>query len=150
MDMRVLQGNTRKLFRVYWYTNGKTIVLLTFPVFLFRTITVDQSETLKGIIFRLDTDENYMGMPRLLFVLILGCIGVLGVGCCAFLVTCWTQRKNGKNYYSFSLLSQKPEQRKLFEDDDDVDETELFRTPIKGKVLNICCPKNTNRTNFRK
>lgn len=36
--------------------------------------------------------------------------------------------------YSFSLLPQKTEQRKLFEDDDDdMEETELFRSPIRGE-----------------
>lgn len=87
------------------------------------------------IIFRLAIDENVMGLPRMAFVLIFGCVGVLFVACCALLVTCCSNRRKGKKYYSFSLLPQKPEQRKLFEDDDDVDETELFRTPIKGNFI---------------
>lgn len=38
--------------------------------------------------------------------------------------------------YSFSLLPQKAEQRKLFEDDDDdIEETELFRSPIRGEHI---------------
>lgn len=94
---------------------------------------MNQTEPTSGVIFRLAIDENVMGLPRLLFVLIFGCIGVLAVGFCALLITCWSQRKTDKKYYSFSLLSQKAERRKLFEDEDDVDETELFRTPIKGK-----------------
>lgn len=91
---------------------------------------------MSGIVFRLAIDENVMGLPRMAFILIFGCIGVLSVGCCALLITCYSQRKNSKKYYSFSLLSQKPpEQRKLFEDDDDIDETELFRTPVKSKFI---------------
>lgn len=97
------------------------------------TVNQDKSST-ASLVFRLGVDESVLGLPRMAFVLIFGCIGVLAVGCIALLITCCSQRRNSKKYYSFSLLSQKPEQRKLFEDDDDVDETELFRTPIKGKL----------------
>lgn len=88
------------------------------------------------LIFRLAIDEDVMGLPRMTFVLLFGCMGALAVAGCALLITCWSNRRKNKKYYSFSLLPQKPEQRKLFEDDDDVDETELFRTPIKGKIYN--------------
>lgn len=105
------------------------------PNFFRRKIVVNQNQPLTGLRFRLAIDESVMGLPRMAFVLIFGCIGLLAVGCGALLITCFSQRRKDKNYYSFSLLSQKPEQRKLFEDDDDVDETELFRTPIKGIVF---------------
>lgn len=101
----------------------------------FRTIIVNGTEPIKGVVFHLDIDERVMGLPRLLFVLTLGCVGVLIVGCIAMLITCYQQRKKDRNYYSFSLLSEKPERKKLFEDDDDVDETELFRTPIKSMIF---------------
>lgn len=92
------------------------------------------NQTPSDVIFRLAIDEDVMGLPRLTFVLIFGCLGGLGVAGCALLITYCSNRRKDKQYYSFSLLSQKPEQRKLFEDDDDdVDETELFRTPIKSK-----------------
>lgn len=93
---------------------------------------MNQNQPSTGLVFRLPIDENVMGLPRMAFVLIFGCIGVLGVACCALTITFCSQRRKDKKYYSFSLLSQKPEQRKLFDDEDDVDETELFRTPIKG------------------
>lgn len=91
------------------------------------------------MVLRLPIDENVMGLPRMAFVLIFGCIGVLAVACCALAITFCSQRRKDKKYYSFSLLSQKPEQRKLFDDEDDVDETELFRTPIKGMRVEINC-----------
>lgn len=94
---------------------------------------MNQNQQLSELVFRLATDENVMGLPRMAFVLIFGCIGVLFVACCALLITCCSNRRKDKKYYSFSLLPQKPEQRKLFEDDDDVDETELFRTPVKSE-----------------
>lgn len=94
---------------------------------------MNQNQPLSELIFRLAVDENVMGLPRMAFVLIFGCMGALFVACCALLITCCSNRRKDKKYYSFSLLPQKPEQRKLFEDDDDVDETELFRTPIKGE-----------------
>lgn len=90
---------------------------------------------MKNIIFKLQTDDSVMGLPRMLFVLTFGCILVLCVGFCAMFIAFLQQRKKDKKYYSFSLLSQRPEGRKLFEDDDDVDETELFRTPIKSKIF---------------
>lgn len=82
-----------------------------------------------------------MGLPRMAFVLIFGCIGVLFVACVSLLITCCSNRRKDKKYYSFSLLPQKPEQRKLFEDDDDVDETELFSTPIKGNLNEFVKPQ---------
>lgn len=96
---------------------------------------MNQNQPLPEVIFRLAVDEDVMGLPRLTFVLIFGCLGALGVAGCALLITYCSQRREDKKYYSFSLLPQKPEQKKLFEDDDDddVDETELFRTPIKSK-----------------
>lgn len=103
--------------------------------FVHRKIVVNQDQPMNGLRFRLAVNESVMGLPRMAFVLLFGCIGLLAVGCGALLITCFSQRKKDKNYYSFSLLSQKPEQRKLFEDDDDVDETELFRTPIKGMFI---------------
>lgn len=99
--------------------------------YYFRKLIVNQNQPKDEIIFRLAIDENVMGLPRMAFILIFGCIGVLAVACIALTITCCSQRRKNKKYYSFSLLSQKPEQRKLFEDDDDVDETELFRTPVK-------------------
>lgn len=74
-----------------------------------------------------------MGIPRLLFVLVFGTLIVMGLACFVFAVSVYQHRRKGRNYYSFSLLPQKPERRKLFEDEDEVDETELFRTPVKSK-----------------
>lgn len=97
---------------------------------------VNTTTSASPIVLRLAIDESVMGLPRMAFVLIFGCIGVLTVGFIALIITCCSQRKKDKKYYSFSLLSQKPEQRKLFEeDDDDIDETELFRTPIKSAYI---------------
>lgn len=88
---------------------------------------------MKGVMFSLEHSENVMGVPRLLFVLVFGCLIVMGIACIVFVISCYQHRRKGRNYYSFSLLPQKPERRKLFEDEDEVDETELFRTPIKSK-----------------
>lgn len=89
----------------------------------------------KDVFFHLDIDENVLGMPRLLFVVSIGCFGVLIIACCAFSITFYQRRKRDRTYYSFSMLPQQNggEMKKLFEDDDDVEETELFRTPIKSK-----------------
>lgn len=105
---------------------------------MFRKLFIGQEKPLESVNFRLSVDESVMGMPRMMFVLMFGCIGVLAIGFCTLLITCYTQRKRRNNNYNFSLLPQRSEQQKLFEDDDDdVEETELFRSPIKGTKNSI-------------
>lgn len=99
-------------------------------------MNISSGELVKNIIFKLEIDDSVMGLPRILFVLTFGCIGVLCVGFCAMFIAFCQQRKKNRNYYSFSLLSQKPDGLKLFDDDDEVDETELFRTPVKKSKSN--------------
>lgn len=76
-----------------------------------------------------------MGMPRLLFVISAGCIGVILVTCVALGIMCFQQRKSDRSYYSFSMLPQKSDTKQLFADEDECDETEIFRTPIKSKFF---------------
>ena len=91
---------------------------------------------IQRIVFRLDVDENVMGMPRMLFIVSAGCLGVLLVVCCALGINCYQSRQLDRNYYSFSMLSQRnTDDKKLFDDDDEGDETEIFRTPIKSKCI---------------
>lgn len=82
----------------------------------------------------MDIDEHVLGMPRLLFIVSVGCLGVIFVACCALSINCYQARKQNRNYYSFSMLSQKSDGKKLFDDEDECDETEIFRTPIKSKI----------------
>lgn len=99
---------------------------------IYRHILVNQTASTELIVFRLAIDESVLGLPRMAFILIFGAIGALAVGCCAFLLSCCSQRRKKGMEYSFSLLPQKTEERKLFEDDDDdIEETELFRSPIR-------------------
>lgn len=99
----------------------------------FRLLHINDTKIVRGVIFHLEFNENVMGVPRFFFVLSMGCLGLIIVGCCVLAVSWYQSRKKDRNYYSFSLLPQKSERKKLFEDDDDVDETELFRTPVKSK-----------------
>lgn len=94
---------------------------------------------LRGVIFHLETNENVMGIPRFYFVLSMGLVGLVLVIFCVVLASWWQSRQKDRNYYSFSLLPQKTERRKLFEDDDEVDETELFRTPVKSMSIGFYC-----------
>lgn len=104
--------------------------------FLNRTLSPEAAKL--PLIFRLNVDEDVLGMPRMLFVLAAGCLGVGLVACCAFSISCWQSRKKqDRNYYNFSMLSQQEESsksKKLFEDDDD-DDDEVFRTPIKSEIF---------------
>lgn len=88
------------------------------------------------VVFRLEIDEHIIGLPRLLFIIATGCLLVLLVVCCTFCIQFLQARarKGNKPYYSFSILPQK---EKLFANDDaedELDETELFRSPIKKGV----------------
>lgn len=109
---------------------------------LCRPLTIDGSNALRGLIVRLDADERVMGMPRLLFVVSAGCLGVVLVALCALSVNfCQTRRQARFNNYSFAALAQRSadQKRQMFEDDeedgdDDDDETEVFRRrPIKSE-----------------
>lgn len=103
-----------------------------------RTIRLTKENNLvNDVFFHLDIDENVFGMPRLLFIVTVGCLGVLVIACCAFSITFYQRRKRDRTYYSFSMLPQQngSEMKKLFEDEDDMDETELFRSPIKSNKL---------------
>uniref|UniRef100_W4VRN2 Putative carboxypeptidase d n=1 Tax=Corethrella appendiculata TaxID=1370023 RepID=W4VRN2_9DIPT len=95
-----------------------------------QKIHIDRLGQIKGVLFHLQYDESVMGMPRLVFVILAGCTCV-GIIACATLIFSFIQSKRQKSrYYSFSLLPQKGEKR-LFDDDDEGEETELFRAPIK-------------------
>lgn len=104
----------------------------TLDLFNCRLLHINATDALRGVIFHLEFNDNYMGIPRLFFVLSMGCLGLLIVGFCIMAVSWYQSRRKDRNYYSFSLLPQKSERKKLFEDDDEVDETELFRTPVKS------------------
>ncbi|XP_055374958.1 carboxypeptidase D isoform X3 [Condylostylus longicornis] len=97
-------------------------------------------ETIRGVIFRLEIDDRIWGLPRLLFIVSTGCILVLLIVCCAMCVQFVGAKTNkitgtARPHYNFSILSQKGNPKRLFDDDeDDLDETELFRSPIKRGI----------------
>lgn len=95
-------------------------------------IHVSAFGTSSGNIFHLESDEHVWGMPRLLFILVIGCLLVAGIACIGFCITTYQNKKNFNNY-SFSLLKSK--ERPLFEEDDDdeEEETEVYRAPIKSE-----------------
>lgn len=91
----------------------------------------------KGNMFHLESDEHVWGMPRLLFVLAMGCLLVGAVACFAFCVTTY-QAKQGFSNYSFSMLPNKERERPLFEeDDDDEEDMEVYRAPIKSEYYTV-------------
>ncbi|GAB0099272.1 Carboxypeptidase D [Sergentomyia squamirostris] len=100
-----------------------------------RVVHVAAFNPTKNIIFRLEVDERVMGMPRMVFILLAGFLCVAAIASGALLITAWQNRKNTFQNYSFSLLRTNNTTKQLFEDDeDDNDETELFRSPIKKGV----------------
>lgn len=100
--------------------------------------------TVNGVIFRLQKQEQVMGMPRLLFIILTGLLLLVLVACCTFGLHFIKTRKeftldNYKRNYSFSLLPQKGKSKELFADDDDDDETDLFTSPIRSKCFYFLC-----------
>lgn len=82
--------------------------------------------------FHLTRDERVLGLPRLVFVILAGCVsvGIIVAGIMCFMYI-QARRRDSRYYYNFSLLPQKGElNRKLFDDDE---ETELFRASTKSK-----------------
>lgn len=96
-------------------------------------VHVSAFSTSKGNVFHLESDEHVFGVPRLLFILVVGCLLLACVGCVVFGIMSYQNKKKEFNNYSFSLLSQDKE-RPLFEDDDDEEDTDLYRAPIKSKL----------------
>lgn len=88
--------------------------------------------TSKGNIFHLESDEHVWGVPRLLFVLVMGCLLVGSIACFAFCLTTYQGKKDFKNY-SFSLLPQNKDKPLFEEEDDDEEDTDLYRAPIKSE-----------------
>lgn len=87
--------------------------------------------TSKSNIFHLENDEHVWGMPRLLFIIAMGCLLVGSIACVMFCVM--SVQKKKKLDYSFSLLEDNKD-RPLFEDDeDDEEDTEVYRAPIKSE-----------------
>ena len=102
----------------------------------YRKIEVGDLGGVEKITFRLKKDDSVLGMPRLLFVILAGCICV-GIIACATMCLMYLQARrkrasNPRNYYNFSLLPQK-ERKGLVLDDDE--ETDLFSAPVKSKTI---------------
>lgn len=96
--------------------------------------------TVNGVVFRLARQEQVLGMPRLVFIVLTGLILLVFVACCTFCIHFIKSRKeftteNYKRNYSFSLLPQKGKTKELFADDEDDDETDLFTSPIKSEYF---------------
>lgn len=96
--------------------------------------------TVNGVVFRLQKQEQVMGMPRLLFIILTGLLLLVLVACCTFCIHFIKTRKEFKveNYrknYSFSLLPQKGKTKELFADEEDDDETDLFTSPIRSEYF---------------
>ncbi|KAK5638630.1 hypothetical protein RI129_012925 [Pyrocoelia pectoralis] len=81
----------------------------------------------KFVMFTLTKDVNVMGLPRLVFILLTGCISLAVV---ILLVFCYNACKRKKDY---GLLSQT-----YFDDFKDYDESkehEIFKSPLQGSKL---------------
>ncbi|KAF5286929.1 hypothetical protein FQR65_LT12388 [Abscondita terminalis] len=77
----------------------------------------------KFVMFTLVKDSNVMGLPRLVFILLTGCISL---ACVVFLIFLYNACKSKKDY---GLISQSYFDD--FKDFDDLKENEAFRTTIK-------------------
>ncbi|XP_039297230.1 uncharacterized protein LOC111045750 isoform X2 [Nilaparvata lugens] len=93
-----------------------------------KLATLMKEKPEQTLVFRLIKDETVLGLPRLVFILLSGLIGMMSMGIC---FCCYMQCKTESYSSGFSLIPQKSA---LFDDDDDEKDTELFRTPIRGSI----------------
>lgn len=104
-----------------------------------RGFRMETTDDLHRIVVPLEADERVLGIPRLLFVVSAGCLGVVLVAFCAMTINyCKTRRMSAYNNYTFAALAQRSEDTKhMFEDDEDEEEeTEVFRrAPIKSEYI---------------
>lgn len=92
--------------------------------FLYESKRVSIGDKVPPVMFKLKRDERVMGMPRLLFVILAGCLGVAMVACAACCYSCCFQKVNPRDKYSFKVLQ--PKDRKLF-DEEDGEDVKLFK-----------------------
>lgn len=143
MDLKgkVLKENTTNAmgeFGIYGLPSGdlKLVVSASGMVDASTAVHVITGSTSKGNIFHLESDQHVWGVPRLLFILVMGCLLVGAIACLTFCLTTYKARQDFNNY-TFSLLPQNKErERALFEeDDDDEEDTEVYRAPIKSEWI---------------
>ncbi|KAF6216380.1 hypothetical protein GE061_000722 [Apolygus lucorum] len=95
-----------------------------------KLVTLNENKSIK-IIFTLMRDQDVMGLPRIVFVLLAALIMMLCLGIGIFFyMLCMKDDSMKSSKGGFSLLPQKSS---FFYEEDD-DETELFKTPIRAGV----------------
>ncbi|XP_033351181.1 carboxypeptidase D-like [Bombus vosnesenskii] len=85
------------------------------------------------LIFKLKYDDNFLGMPRIVFIVLITtvCLGIIAcsIFICANCKSSKNLKKNNWNGYAFSLLK---DGTSFF--DDDEKEIEIFRRPLNGHM----------------
>ncbi|XP_061932284.1 carboxypeptidase D-like isoform X2 [Apis cerana] len=119
----------------YWllFQPGTHVISATASKYIQQTkvfITPD-IHNISYLIFKLKYDDNYLGMPRIVFIILLStlCLGI--IICSIFIcINCQSSKnleKNNWRQYSFSLLK---DGTSFF--DDDEKEIEIFKRPLNG------------------
>ncbi|CAK9804732.1 Carboxypeptidase D [Anthophora plagiata] len=87
------------------------------------------------LIFKLTYNDKYMGMPRIVFIMLISTVCLSLIACSVFICANCQSSKNSQkhnwNGYAFSLLK---DGTSFF--DDDEKEIEIFRRPLNGHMQN--------------
>ncbi|CAK9809820.1 Carboxypeptidase D [Anthophora quadrimaculata] len=124
---------------VYWllFQPGTHVISASASGYIQQTkifITPDV-HNISHLIFKLTYDDKYMGMPRIVFIMLISTICLSLIACSAFICANCQSSKNSQkhnwNGYAFSLLK---DGTSFF--DDDEKEIEIFRRPLNGHMQN--------------
>ncbi|XP_032665453.1 carboxypeptidase D-like [Odontomachus brunneus] len=99
-----------------------------------KLVSTSDAKKFSRLMFKLSRDDNIMGMPRLVFIMLTGtiCFGIVlcGIYICMKYQSSESSEKSRKGY-AFSLLK---DGTSFF--DDDEKEVEIFRRPVDGYSTN--------------
>ncbi|KAJ4445265.1 hypothetical protein ANN_07066, partial [Periplaneta americana] len=114
----------------YWrfLPPGDHTVTVSAPGYLPTTKLVHVTNNQSGsVMFRLARDETVIGLPRMVFIMLAGCVcmAIVVLGICCY-TACQKRANRDRRDYYFSPIPQKL----LF--DDDKKDVDLFRAPLTG------------------
>ncbi|KAF5285144.1 hypothetical protein FQA39_LY16833 [Lamprigera yunnana] len=134
-ELKVIEKN----YTIYSDKEGKYLIELGHGKYTIKVTAEGYSENIKYIdastakalpkyvIFTLAKNNNVMGLPRIVFIIVTGCVSLVLVILMVFFYNACKQKKD------YGLVSQSYFDD--FKDYDESNEKEVFRTPLKGSKL---------------
>ncbi|KAI5744787.1 hypothetical protein M8J76_005153 [Diaphorina citri] len=123
----------------YWLPlpSGEHLVNVTAPGYIPSTklVTIHSGETKsQTVMISIFKDNKILGLPRIAFLIIASMVCIFFIIISLSLISYCQNRRTERTYKKgFSLL---PDKRSLFDFDDSENETEVFRSPLRGADKN--------------